>query len=670
MQSLFRNILFLSALIFISIIIIKCGPNKEPVESKNIILENTYKNLDSNVKYVGIMACRQCHYDKYETFIETGMGKSFDHANKNKSSAKFNKHDVIYDKHLNLSYLPFWEGDSMKILEFRLKGKDTTYRRVEAVDYIIGSGQHTNSHIMNTNGYLTQMPLTYYTQKGKWDLPPGFEAGFNSRFSRKIGLECMSCHNSLPDFVIGSENKFNDIPTGINCERCHGPGEIHVKEKTAGILVDTSTYIDYSIVNPAKLSIDLQFDVCQRCHLQGNAVLKENKSFFDFKPGMKLSDVLTVFLPKYEGAEDEFIMASHADRLKMSKCFIQSNKSKTDNKTLRPYEKGLTCITCHNPHVSVHVTGKEIFNKACISCHNNQQNAITNVECSEDLKKRTAAIDNCVSCHMPRSGAIDIPHVTVTDHFIQKPVKKINSESVKRFIGLYAVNEKNPSSQVIAQAYINQYDKFDRKLSHLDSAKKHLNEKNISDFNILIQLYFLKTDYQKIVSLMSTQNQNLWLRDCKITFDNKDAWTCYWIAEAYNQLNKPDIANIFYKKATILAPYNLELQNKLAGNYHALNKIEEAKQVYEKIIEEDKTFAPAWSNLGFMYVQQNNIGMATNLYDKALTLDPNYEQALTNKAGLLIYEKKTEEAIKIADRILILNPENRYALSLKEHFKK
>jgi hypothetical protein len=42
------------------------------------------------------------------------------------------------------------------------------------------------------------------------DLPPGFENGFNERFDRPIGLECMSCHNAMPtEFVAGSTNKFS-----------------------------------------------------------------------------------------------------------------------------------------------------------------------------------------------------------------------------------------------------------------------------------------------------------------------------------------------------------------------------------------------------------------------------------------------------------------------------
>jgi hypothetical protein len=318
--------------------------------------------------------CMLCHQDMHNTFIETGMGKSFEHAHKGKSSANF-EHPMIYDKYSDFYYKAFWKNDSMYMHEFRLDKKDTIYQRIEKVDYIIGSGQHTNSHMQNSNGYFNQMPMTFYTQKKQWDLPPGFENGFNTRFNRKIGLECMSCHNSYPEFVLGSENKYKSVPEGITCERCHGPGSIHVAQRSSGTKVDTSKFIDYSIVNPAKLSIDRQFDICQRCHLQGNAILKEGKSFLDFKPGMKLSDFITVFLPKYSNADDEFIMASHADRLKQSKCFVVSyEKSMKQNaNTLKPYKNAITCVTCHNPHLSVQATNNTKFNAACLNCHTNSQ---------------------------------------------------------------------------------------------------------------------------------------------------------------------------------------------------------------------------------------------------------------------------------------------------------
>ena len=241
-----------------------------------------YLNHSDSATYVGMNTCKLCHQEIYTTFIKTGMGKSFGIATRAKSSGDF-KNSTNFDKLADLHYKAYWDHDSLFIKEFRLDNKDTVYSRTEKVNYIIGSGQHTNSHLQVTNGYINQMPLTFYTQKKHWDLPPGFEGGLNTRFSRKIGLECMSCHNAYPEFVVGSENKFNSVPGGIDCERCHGPGSIHVAQRRTGSVVDTSKFIDYSIVNPAKLSIDAQFDLCQRCHLQGNTILKEGKTFYDFK---------------------------------------------------------------------------------------------------------------------------------------------------------------------------------------------------------------------------------------------------------------------------------------------------------------------------------------------------------------------------------------------------
>ena len=48
-----------------------------------------------------------------------------------------------------------------------------------------------------------------------------------------------------------------------------------------------------------------------------------------------------------------------------------------------------------------------------------------NRSCSETMEKRNIVGDNCVSCHMPKELNLDIPHVSVTDHFIRKPYQKV-----------------------------------------------------------------------------------------------------------------------------------------------------------------------------------------------------------------------------------------------------
>jgi len=663
-----------------------CSEEKKSLSIESPTKKDTllYLNHSDTAKYVGINTCRLCHQSIYNSFIETGMGKSFAGATKEKSSGDFTK-SFIYDEFSDFYYKSFWgKNDSLYFLEFRLLGKDTIYKRIERCDYMIGSGHHTNSHMQNVNGHFNQMPMTFYTQKKEWHLPPGFENGVNTRFTRKIGLECMSCHNSLPDFVLGSENKYNHVDEGINCERCHGPGSVHVQQRSTGSKIDTAIYIDYSIVNPSKLSIDLQFDVCQRCHLQGNAVLKEGKSFFDFKPGMKLSDYISVFLPKYANADDEFIMASHADRLKMSQCFIKSfNPSEIKNK-LRPYKDALTCVTCHNPHVSVKVTGNEVFNNACKNCH--QPNGKSNLECTDknviaakNAKPGHAPLQflNCVSCHMPKSGSIDIPHVTVHDHFIRKPVIKKEkdlsageAEKIKNFLGLFSINEKNPDSLTKAKAYVFQYEKFEQKNYYLDSAIKYLPVQNknivLKNFDALIQLYFLKNDFEKVISLVNQieKNELIQSRLNKKSFDNQHAWTCYRIGESFNYNGKTNESVLFFEQANKLAPFVPDFTDKLATAYASIGNNKMAHIYFDATLKENPKYVPAIANLGFLYLTEGNTNLAEQLYTKALLLDPDNEDVLMNMAGLYNFKGNTKEAVRVLKQLIKKHPNNKKAAEI------
>lgn len=631
-------------------------------------------NHHDSAQYVGMDQCRACHEDIYQTFIETGMGQSFDHATPSKSVAHFGKEALIYDKFSNFYYESYFRDSAMYIHEFRLEGKDTTYSRIEKVDYIVGSGQHTNSHIYSVNGFFFQMPMTFYAQKGKWDLPPGFENGYNSRFSRKIGLECMSCHNSLPDFVKGSENKYESVPNGISCERCHGPGSIHVKDKLANNKVDTSRYIDYTIVNPGKLSPDLQFDVCQRCHLQGNAVLKPGKSFYDFRPGMQLNTVMAVFMPKYEGAEDQFIMASHAERLKMSPCFLETEKNRTANvDTLRPYKNAMTCVTCHNPHVSVKATGDSVFNAKCGNCHGGGKSKLA--QCTDTPEHLAAAQNNCVTCHMPKTGAIDIPHVTVHDHYIRRNARaelaENQADSISKFLGLYAVNEKNPSADIVAKAYLQHYEKFDHNRQLLDSALKYLPSNSVAEskknFSSLVHYYFLRGDYNSMKTFVTGIDRK-WIMDSLLThttFDNEDAWTAYRIGESYFNSADAATAATFYKKSVELAPFIPDFRAKYALALASGQKNEEAKTQYAEVIRQYPMYVSALTSLGYLWLAGGNDVLAERMYTDALKYDPDDQTALMNTAGLYIFRKNYPEALRYVNRVLTMNPSDIRATQLR-----
>ena len=608
--------------------------------------DHTYKNLAPEVSYTGIQNCRSCHDSIYQTFIHTGMGRSFDRATPAKSDATFGPHALVYDERADLYYFPYFRDSALYIREFRLENGDTVHQRVERVAYIVGSGQHTNSHIIDVNGYIYQAPITFYTQQGKWDLAPGFRAGENLRFSRALNSECLTCHNHFPAPVEGSLNKFSHMPAGIECERCHGPGEIHARARLAGKVVDTSKVADYTIVNPRRLSRDLQMDICQRCHLQGVAVLNEGKTFYDFKPGMHLSEVMNVFLPRFTSSHERFIMASQADRLRLSPCYKGSEMS---------------CITCHNPHQSVTLTDKEAYNQICLNCHGKPRESV----CSAPMAARQEQGDKCIFCHMPPSGSTDIPHVNITDHNIRRDIIRGQTPADQAgdkatFIGLEILTKEKGSPLEMANGYIALYEKYLQADYLLDSVKVLLErsqEPPAKEFSTLVHYRFIQDDYKELALLSLSLPEGL----------TPDPWTAYRLGEGlYQQGDYPQSLR-FFKTAADGMPFNLEFQEKLGLAQAAMKQWKQAEQTLRYVLKENPKRPLALCNLGYVLVVQNRLKEGETLYDQALALDPEYEQALLNKTAVRLYQKDETAARRLLQRLLKINPHNPQALKLSQN---
>lgn len=635
---------FLAAVLILSGFYCKDAPEGRKSGAETSEWNNVY---DTSVHYVGMQACKSCHFEVFENFMQTGMGQSFDHASLKKSAADFGKHALVYDRDLDFYYHPFWQNDSLYLQEYRLEGKDTVHKLIQKIDYIIGSGQHTNSHIFSVNGYLYQAPVTFYTQKRQWDLAPGFEKGASSRFTRIIQNECMTCHNGYSEFIPNSQNKFLSLKTGIDCERCHGPGSLHVAEKMAGKLVDTSKTPDYTIVNPRRLSTELQNNVCMRCHLQGIAVLNDGKDFFDFRPGMKLSEVMNVFMPEYEGAEDKMIMASHVERMKKSPCYINSGK--------------MSCITCHNPHVSIKFTPRTQYINACQGCHGGKGQ----IHCSEDKMVRAKKNDDCVTCHMAHNGSIDIPHVAVTDHYIRKhPVNNLEQDKIRAFLGLKPFNNDHPDAISKGRAYMEFFERYNPNAGLLDSAFFYLNqekqkeasEKQNRDF---IRLYFLRNDFRKVIEYAAP------LKPSEI----QDAWTSYRIGESYFQLQQPQQALDWYRRTVEIKKYGLDFQNKYGTCLLALGNLNEAYTVFGFILNENPDHVAAQTNMGYILMQQGENGRAYQHIKKAQQLDPDYEQNLINFAVWYYNNQQKKLAKKTLEHLIKKHPGNVQAKAMLEDLK-
>ena len=100
-----------------------------------------------------------------------------------------------------------------------------------------GFGQSRPEYLNRTaQGTLVELPVSWYAEKGGyWAMSPGYDRANQEDFRRTIISECLFCHTSYP----APEQGFNlttnqpvfgdDIPEGIDCQRCHGPGRAHIE---------------------------------------------------------------------------------------------------------------------------------------------------------------------------------------------------------------------------------------------------------------------------------------------------------------------------------------------------------------------------------------------------------------------------------------------------------
>lgn len=642
----------LAVLLALGVLITACGEPAETPLDPAPAASSTYLNIGPEATYVGGDTCATCHGERAETYTASEMGRSFRRATLANSDAPWDGIEPIYDAERDLYYLPFRRGEDLFVREYRLAGRDTVHQRIEPITYIVGSGHHTNSHIRDVNGYLYQVPVTWYAQAGRWGLAPGFGSS-RSRFDRPITEACMACHNAIPGFVEGSENRFGHVPLGIDCERCHGPGSLHVEARRMGRLDMVVDGADYSIVNPARLPPALQMNVCERCHAQGAAVYHAGRGPADFRPGMVLSDVEHVFWLRAADSTTHFTMASHPDRLRMSACFDGSREA---GRALAP----MTCLTCHNPHVSINVLGADHYADACRSCH-----AVGGPDappaCTEPTVVQDPTAADCASCHMPESGATDIPNVRITDHYIRRPDaprrgEALSSEEAGRraaFLRLVSVLEDAPTEQAKAQGYLTYFEEVTNRPGVLDSAAVHLararRAKPLAELApTYARLHFLRRDYAALRALVR-----------EVGFDAlPDAWSHYRAGEAFAASGETAETLRHFHRAVDLAPDFLRFRVRLARALTGAGRPADAVRHYDHVLHENPTFATAYNDRGWAHVLLGDYAAAEGDFERAVELDPDAEEALANLASLYYNTGHSEAARPLLHRLLRLSPDN------------
>ena len=357
-------------------------------------LSAPYRNTDPGVKYVGSKVCAGCHSQIYAQYIKTAMGRSFTLPSPQLVSTAVTIHSDL----LNRDFRVYREGESVYQVESESRDGQLVFENKHKIEYVIGSGENGMSFVVRRGDHLFQAPLSYYSRAAKWDLSPGYEET-DQGFNRPIYDACITCHAGRPQPVAGRDGLYSTPPfteLAVGCENCHGPGELHVKERGSGFRGTP----DDSIVNPSRLPARLAEDICMKCHQGGAArVLLPGKNYTDFRAGTRLAGTVAIFsLPLSPNGTD---LLEHHVSMKLSACYWKSSGK-------------LSCLTCHDPHRQPDATAAPSFYRSrCFTCH-------TGRDCTESATARAANADNCIACHMPKRDVEKISHSALTNHRIPR----------------------------------------------------------------------------------------------------------------------------------------------------------------------------------------------------------------------------------------------------------
>ncbi len=385
--------------------------------------DGPFLNVRPDVKYVGDTACTPCHDDRCQQFHQHPMGRSIVPvadwlAARGNRPEPHNPFDA-----LNTHFEVVRQGGRVQHGQVH-RGKDGKLLASGSteVQYVIGSGGRGHSFFAARGGFLFQSPISWFSQEGRWDISPGF----TTASLRPINVECLFCHSGGARPVPGTQNRYEEpifTSAAITCERCHGPAEVHVRERKDRLDVKLP---DYTIVNPKRLPAELREDVCHQCHLDGEVrVPRRSREAFDYRPGLPLYDFLAVYVsaPELRGVEKAI---GHVVQLSESKCYVRSRGE-------------MGCATCHDPPERL-LPEKRVdhYRSKCLDCHGKNNHPCT-LDRNERLKQSEK--DSCIDCHMPRVGKTDIAHTATVNHRIplRRPREEVKEPAVS-LIGLPLVS--------------------------------------------------------------------------------------------------------------------------------------------------------------------------------------------------------------------------------------
>ena len=586
------------------------GPAEKPQAARP-----RFQNLDPAVSYVGETVCRGCHFEVWASSSKTGMGRAFYPLTAERVVEDFTTNNSFVVEPSGLHYRMIERDGKYYQQQFMLDsaGRETALDEREMV-WVIGSNHHSRSYVTVIDHKLFQAPACWYPDTGQWDLCPGYEFK-NDHFAREITEGCINCHNGPMTLVEGERNRYEEpYPHGIGCERCHGPGALHVARWRGG---ETPTGEgDPTIVDVRRLPPEERIEVCFQCHLGDSKaterVMRWDRHDVAFRPGQRITDVVVPF--RYvQQTRGEFGLSSQGDRLILSRCFKESGGK-------------IECLTCHNPHVTIYHEERppDHFRQRCLGCH-----AEADCKASAAARAGTAPLpDDCVQCHMRRAEPDDQRFTEFTDHWIRRD--------------LVAGKEDHRTSFEVEPVFPDRF----AALPAGEQAFYRARAKSLLARDVPTRLQApiwaaAERDFEQAISS---------------GFDNAQAW--FFLGSVRGYQNRDREAAEAYERAYARDPGYDDAAYAVALSLVKNGELDRAMQVLRGMQERNPRDTKALAEIARVQGTAGRHAEALESFDRAIALEPWQVSLVLNKAKVLASSGRFAEAATLADTVVRLDPDN------------
>lgn len=470
----------------------------------------------------------------------------------------------------------------------------------------------------------------------------------------------------------------------VSCEACHGPASNHVKWsekkqgwkeiKNKGLNVvfderqDVHWALDLKTGNALRSRVretEKEIEVCAQCHSRRSAISDS------YQPGESFADH---YMPRLLDEGMYFSDGQIQDEVYVYGSFLQS----------KMYHKGVTCSDCHEPH-SLQL--RQEANAVCLQCHAAAKFDTKTHHFHQDDSKGAL----CAECHMPPRDymVVDPRH----DHSIRipRPDLSVSLDTPNACNQCHQDKSSDWASKQVTQWYGKRPAGFQQFAVALDAGRSarpdagKLLAASIRDVVTpdisratavsMITPYLDQTNIDVLQQGLTDKNAMVRLASVSALEGMPHAMLAQL---AFPLLDDPE-KMVRIEAARLLAPvpagqleaeqlsiYTIasndyidsqevnadrpEAQLNLGNFYLAKKQLDKAEEAYDKSIDLDDAFVPAYINLADLYRVKSSETSAEKLLRKAIKIAPENADAYYALGLSLIRQQKNNEAIGYLQR--------------------